>query len=87
MGTGGSRTSVRAKLRQSRAFDTRSLRLTLTHLPSGIVVKGEIPDGRYARKEMSRLKEELRRQRGRFLTLSSLYYSYSCRVATLDALA
>jgi hypothetical protein len=61
MGQDGSTTSGRTKLRQSRALDTRSLRLKLTHMPSGIMVKGEIPDGHYAKKEMNRLKEELRR--------------------------
>jgi hypothetical protein len=56
----GTTTSGRSQRRESRALDVRSVKLTLKHRPTGVVVVGAVPDGHYARKEMTRLKAELR---------------------------
>lgn len=35
-------------------------RLTLTHMPTGITVDGEVPEGHYAKNEMRREREALK---------------------------
>jgi hypothetical protein len=37
--------------RASRNVDSRSLRIELEHLPTGIVVTGDVPDGHYSKNE------------------------------------
>lgn len=49
----------RTKIRQSRALDKRSFKLTMAHEPTKIEVKGEIPEGHYARKKMRDLHNKL----------------------------
>ena len=43
----------------SRRLKRTSARLQLTHIPTGINVTGEVPEGHYSKKEMRKLKEEL----------------------------
>lgn len=56
-GGGGTRGGRLA--RTSRAATIRSSRMTLRHGPTGIEVTGEVPPGRYTRKEQQRLNVEL----------------------------
>jgi hypothetical protein len=57
---GGWSTSSSTKSGQfSRRLKVTSARLTLTHLPTGLEVRGEVPDGHYSKKEMRKLREEL----------------------------
>jgi len=57
--TDGSTSTRRRKRRLSRKLDNRSLRLRLTHIPTGISVSGEIPTGNYSKNEMKAAEEEL----------------------------
>jgi hypothetical protein len=53
----------------SRRLQRRSYRMTLSHAPTGIQVQGEIPDGRYSKKEMQKLRKDLHERL--FLVLES----------------
>src|SRR4051812_42426907 len=56
-GGGGTRGGRIARM--SRAATIRSSRMTMRHRPTGVEVAGEVPPGRYTRKEQQRLKAEL----------------------------
>jgi hypothetical protein len=43
----------------SRRLKRTSSRLSLTHIPTGINVTGEVPEGHYSKKEMRQLQSEL----------------------------
>ena len=43
--------------RLSRALDSRAMTITVRHRPTGIVLRGEIPEGHYSRNEMRKLKD------------------------------
>lgn len=45
--------------RSSRKVDTRSLKVTLRHVPTGVEVSKEIPEGNYSKKEMQKQKNEV----------------------------
>jgi hypothetical protein len=55
-----SRSGGRRRAALSRALDTSAHQIRLTHRPTGVEVSGEIPQGNYARAEMTRLRQELR---------------------------
>lgn len=57
--TESSTSTKRKKRRQSRQLDERSQRVLLRHVPTGIVVTGEIPTGHYSRKEMEAARNAL----------------------------
>ena len=52
-------TTLRRKVRQSRALDLRSEVVRLVHKPTGITVEGRIPEGHYSRNEMRSLRMKL----------------------------
>lgn len=54
------RSGGRRRAAHSRALDVSGSEIRLTHRPTGIAVAGEVPEGRYSRAEMTRLKEDLR---------------------------
>lgn len=54
------RSGGRRQASQSRALDVSGCQIRLTHRPTGIEVAGEVPEGHYARAEMTRRKEDLR---------------------------
>ena len=58
----GSCKGGRKKTSQSRALDTRSMKLTVVHIPTNLEVNGEIPNGNYSRKEMRNLEAKLRNE-------------------------
>ena len=43
--------------RLSRALDLRAMVITVTHRPTGIVLRGEVPEGHYSKDEMRKLKD------------------------------
>ncbi len=43
-----------------RKLKTTSCSIFLAHLPTGITVEGEIPDGNYSKKEMQQKREDLK---------------------------
>src|SRR5262245_48362760 len=43
----------------SRAADHRSWHVTLVHVPTGLEVSGEVPEGNYSRKQMQQARERL----------------------------
>jgi hypothetical protein len=45
--------------RASRAEDTRSAVVRMTHVPTGLEVEGEIPSGNYSREEMRKRRDVL----------------------------
>jgi hypothetical protein len=57
--TMGSASSPRTgnRRRLSRALDSRSMAITVTHGPTGIVLRGEIPEGHHSKDEMRKLKD------------------------------
>lgn len=55
----GYRASGRKKASQSRALDKSGVQWTLVHLPTGLEVIGEIPQGHYSQKELDKEKSEL----------------------------
>jgi len=56
--TGSTRGTGRSgKTRFSRPL--RSRRMKLTHLPTGIEVEGEVPEGRYSKKELRELRAKV----------------------------
>ena len=63
----GSRSGGRRRLRGSRTLDRSSMRLTLKHLPTGVEVAGEVPDGNYSRSELRDKVGSLRSQLFRML--------------------
>jgi protein subunit release factor A len=50
----------RARASQSRALDLTSSEIRLKHLPTGVEVAGEVPQGNRSRVEMQRLQAALR---------------------------
>jgi hypothetical protein len=60
--SGGGGTSTRRKKRSiaSRAVDLRSWHYALKHLPTGIEVEGEVPEGNYSQKQMQQKRKELK---------------------------
>tara|TARA_R110002096_G_scaffold436056_1_gene666541 strand:+ start:99568 stop:99861 length:294 start_codon:yes stop_codon:yes gene_type:complete len=54
--------SGRTKVRQSRALDQRSLKLTMVHEPTKLEATGKIPEGHYSRKKMRELHCNLRKE-------------------------
>jgi len=54
-----STTTGRNKRRQSRELDTRAAAVTLTHVPTGIEVTGNVPEGHYSKKAMQERRHEL----------------------------
>ena len=50
----------RAKLRESRALDTRTVRLQLEHRPTGLTVDGSVGPGNYGRTELRALEADLK---------------------------
>lgn len=60
--SGHTATDRRRRSRASRAVDRRDLQLTLIHRPTGLEVSGQIPEGRYSRQEMTRLRDALYRE-------------------------
>ncbi len=58
---GGGSTTTNRKKRSiaSRAVDNRSWHFTITHIPSGIEVSGEVPKGNYSQKQMQQEKQKL----------------------------
>jgi hypothetical protein len=38
-------------------LDLRAVAITVTHRPTGIVLRGEVPEGHYSRDEMRKLKD------------------------------
>lgn len=45
--------------RLSRALDLRAMAVTVHHRPTGVAVRGVIPEGHYSKREMRKLKEEM----------------------------
>jgi hypothetical protein len=45
--------------RLSRALDLRAMTITVRHRPTGIVLRGDIPEGHYSKNEMRKLREAL----------------------------
>jgi len=54
-----SRESGRAKARQPRALDLSSYSFAVTHLPTKLSVKGELPKGHYSRRDIAEFRERL----------------------------
>ena len=52
--------SGRTKVGLPRSLDRRSVQLTGEHIPTGLVVKGVVPEGHYSRDQMRKLEDELR---------------------------
>lgn len=53
LGTAGLSSGKRKKAtRASRVVEKRGMTVTLTHMPTGLEVSGEIPSGHYSRKQM-----------------------------------
>ncbi|GIW87941.1 MAG: hypothetical protein KatS3mg108_2265 [Isosphaeraceae bacterium] len=52
--------SRRTRAGQSRALDTTCGQLALTHRPTGLCVRGEIPRGHRSRRAMRSLRDKLR---------------------------
>jgi len=57
--SGGGGNSGRPKASFSRKLGVSSYYYELEHRPTGVKVRGEIPDGHYSRGEMSALKQQL----------------------------
>lgn len=47
------------KKHKMRADQVRSVEVTLTHVPTKIVVKGTVPEGNYTRTAMAKLKKAI----------------------------
>jgi hypothetical protein len=60
VGGGSSSGSGSRRGRYGRMYTVRcSYRRTMTHIPTGIEVTGEIPTGNYTKKQMRQLRQEL----------------------------
>ena len=55
----GSATSIRRKRRLTREMDTRGMEVKLTHVPTGLEVTGNVPEGHYSKKAMQERRYEL----------------------------
>jgi hypothetical protein len=55
----GSASSLRTgnRRRLSRALDLRAVVIRVRHRPTGIPIRGEVPEGHYSRDEMRQLKD------------------------------
>lgn len=58
-GTKSTTIGGRGRARDSRAGTITDFELTLTHIPTGTAVRGEVPRGRRSRAEMRLLREKL----------------------------
>ena len=59
-GTASHVSTLRKKLtRASRAVDKRGTTVTLRHMPTGLEVSGEIPEGHYSRKQMREAQQKI----------------------------
>ncbi len=53
-------TSAKQTKNRNRSLDTRSCHMTVTHVPTGVKVEGDIKPGNYGKKEMQNLRANLK---------------------------